>query len=326
MKKIFKIIGFVLLSIVSLFLILLLIFYKSDIPADTNHKKYFTAESQYIEIDGNKLHIRKVGKGFPVLLIHGSFSSLHTWEVWQKEFAQDFTTISVDLAGHGLTGPNHQEKYDTDYYADLLWKLVQELDYDSIALAGNSMGGQVAYKMTLLNPTMVNKLILLNSSGARIANDTAKFKDQNRFSVFSLINHPVFSKLMTSITPKFLFRMSLEQVYYDKSKITDEKIQMYYDLMLHEGNRKATLKRFSQRVPSEFEKLSQIQIPTLILWGEHDSWIPVEHAYRFDSILPKSELKIYKNAGHVPMEEIPLETAKDALEFLKSSLLNPKGT
>ncbi|MGJ3236283.1 alpha/beta fold hydrolase [Marivirga sp.] len=319
MKKLLKFLGISILGTIGIILILLIIFYKSDIPIEENQEKYFTEESQYIEINSNKLHIRQMGEGFPLLLIHGSFSSLHTWQSWQKNLAQDFRTISVDLPGHGLTGPNPEAQYNTDYYAHLLWKLMKKLNYDSIAIAGNSMGGQVAYKMALLEPEKVKKLILLNSSGARIANDTAKFKDQNNFSVFSLINHPVFSKLMTSITPKFLFKMSLEQVYYDKSKITEDKIQMYYDLMLHEGNRTATLKRFSQRAPSEFEKLAKIKIPSLIMWGEYDSWIPVEHAYRFDSILPNSTLKIYPNAGHVPMEEIPEETAKDAVEFLKAT-------
>jgi pimeloyl-ACP methyl ester carboxylesterase len=317
MKKVFKILGISLLSIMGILLILLLSFYKSDIPANQNHEKYFTNESQYIEIDSTKIHIRKMGKGFPVLLIHGSFSSLHTWEVWQQQLANEFMTISVDLPGHGLTGPNPQEQYDTDYYANLLWMLADQLHYDSIAIAGNSMGGQVAYKMALQNPDKVKKLILINSSGASLKADTADFKDQNTFSVFSLINHPIFSKLMTSITPKFLFEMSLEQVYYDKTKIKDQKIQLYYDLMLQEGNRAATLKRFKQRATSEFEKLADLKVPTLILWGKYDNWIPVSHAHRFDSILPNSTLKIYKDAGHVPMEEIPVKTAKDALEFLR---------
>jgi pimeloyl-ACP methyl ester carboxylesterase len=318
MKKILKILGGGLLAVLVLIVVLFFTFYKSDIPAEENHKKYFTAESQYIEIEGNKLHVRKMGQGLPILLIHGSFSSLHTWEKWQRKLSQNYTSIAIDLSGHGLSGPNPQEKYDTDYYAQLLWKLMRKLNFDTIAIAGNSMGGQVAYKMALLQPEKTKKLILLNSSGASITNDSVKFKDQNKFSVFSLINHPVFSKLLTRITPKFLFKMSLEQVYYDKSKITEDKIQMYYDLMLHEGNREATFKRFKQRVPAEFENLSNIHIPSMIIWGEHDSWIPVEHAYRFDSILPNSELKIYPNAGHVPMEEIPHETAKDAMEFLKN--------
>lgn len=317
MKRVFKIAGIILASLLGVLLILLLSFYKSDIPASENLEKYFTQESQYIEIDHNKIHIRKMGEGFPLLLIHGSFSSLHTWEVWQEQLSNDFTTLSIDLPGHGLTGSNPQQKYDTDFNASLLWKLMQKLEYDTIAIAGNSMGGQVAYKMALQNPEKVKKLILLNSSGAHLKADTANFKDQNKFSVFSLINHPIFSSLMTSITPKFLFEMSLEQVYYDKSKITEEKIQMYYDLMLHEGNRAATLQRFQQRAPSDFEKLDNLKLPTLILWGEHDSWIPVAHALRFESILPHAELKIYDDAGHVPMEEIPSKTAADALEFLK---------
>lgn len=318
MKKFFKILGIGILSLIGFLLIILISFYKTDIPANENHEKYFTDASQYMEIDSTKIHYKKMGTGLPVLLIHGSFSSLHTWEVWQEKLSNHFTTISVDLPGHGLTGPNPQAKYDTDYYANLLWEMMENLEYDSIALAGNSMGGQVAYKMALQKPHKVKKLILINSSGASLKKDSAEFKDENKLSVFTLINHPVFSKLMTRITPKFLFEMSLEQVYYDNSKITQDRIQMYYDLMLQEGNRQATLQRFNQRAPSEFEKLKNLNVPTLILWGLHDSWISVSHAHRFDSIIPNSYLKIYDDAGHVPMEEIPNKTADDALAFLKN--------
>jgi pimeloyl-ACP methyl ester carboxylesterase len=233
--------------------------------------------------------------------------------------SKDFTTISIDLPGHGLTGPNSQARYDTDFYASLLWKLVDYFKYDSIAIAGNSMGGQVAYKMALQRPKNVKKLILLNSSGASLQADTADFKDENKFSVFSLINHPIFSHLMTTITPKFLFEMSLKQVYFDQSKITEEKIQMYYDLMLHEGNRAATLQRFNQKAPSEFDQLNNLKSHSLILWGKHDNWIPVSHAHRFESILQNSLLKIYNDAGHVPMEEIPYKTVNDAMEFLREN-------
>jgi pimeloyl-ACP methyl ester carboxylesterase len=121
---------------------------------------------------------------------------------------------------------------------------------------------------------------------------------------------------MTSITPKFLFEMSLKQVYYDESKISDDKIQIYYDLLLHEGNRQATLDRFSQKSPDRFQELQNLNIPTLIIWGKHDAWIPVSHAYQFEQILPDRKLIIYDNAGHVPMEEIPYQTVKDVSIFL----------
>ncbi|SMG12726.1 Pimeloyl-ACP methyl ester carboxylesterase [Marivirga sericea] len=317
MRKFFKILGISITIILAVLVILILSFYKSDIQQSENHEKYFTTQSEYIEIDSNRLHVRIMGKGAPVLLIHGSFSSLHTWEIWQENLKNNFTTISVDLPGHGLTGPNPQGQYDTDYYAQILWQLIDKLDYDTIAIAGNSMGGQVAYKMALDIPQKVRQLILLNASGASMKADTADFKDENSFSVFSLLNHPVFSRLMTSMTPKFLFTMSMKQVYSDESKVTDHKIQRYYDLMLQTGNRQATLLRFKQRTPARFNELSSLRCPVLIMWGEHDNWIPVAHAYRFDRILPNSKLKVYPNAGHVPMEEIPLETASDAFSFLK---------
>ncbi|WNB16956.1 alpha/beta fold hydrolase [Marivirga arenosa] len=314
MQKTLKIITYIIIVTIALIIVVLAFFYKSDIPTTVNEEKYFTEESRYITVDQNKLHIRITGQGPALLLIHGSFSSLHTWEVWQRNLENDFTTISVDLPGHGLTGANPQNLYTTDYYSDLLWKLVDQLNYESISIAGNSMGGQVAYKMALMNPNKVKQLILLNSSGVR--NQKRVIKTNDGFSVFDLINNPISAQLMKKVTPKFLVKMSLKQVYYDHSKFNESKLERYYDLLLNEGNREATMVRFQQKSDSRFEELSNLEIPTLIIWGEHDNWIPVENAYKFNKIIPNSTLKIYENTGHVPMEEIPLETSQLAKEFI----------
>jgi len=127
--------------------------------------------------------------------------------------------------------------------------------------------------------------------------------------------HPVFSKLLLSCTPKFLFAMNMKQVYGDDSKVTDEVTTRYYELMLREGNRQATLDRLSQPRNSniQFERLT---MPTLILWGAEDTWIPLAQGKRLQQALPGSNLMILDGVGHVPMEESPTETVSEYLSFL----------
>jgi pimeloyl-ACP methyl ester carboxylesterase len=109
--------------------------------------------------------------------------------------------------------------------------------------------------------------------------------------------------------------MNMKQVYGDDSKVTDEVTTRYYELMLREGNRQATLDRLSQPRNSniQFERLT---MPTLILWGAEDTWIPVAQGKRLQQALPGANLVILDGVGHVPMEESPTETVAEYLSFL----------
>jgi pimeloyl-ACP methyl ester carboxylesterase len=311
-RKVFKIGLFIVIAL----FILLISGYRSDIKVEDLEQEYFTAESQYIEVMDAKLHIRKQGNGEPIFLIHGSFASLHTWNSWEVELAKAFTTISVDLPGHGLTGPNKNEIYTTDYYADLIFALADSLQIDSFYVAGNSMGGTVAWKMALKNPARIKKLILIDAAGYTNASNN---KPVNKPFIFRLLDNKVIASLFLKITPRFMFSLNLKQVYGNHEKITEEQIDRYYNLMLRDGNREATLKRLQHMGKNLQDSISYITTPTLILWGEKDAWIPVAHAYRFNSEIKGSELIVYKNAGHVPMEEIPLETLIPARIFLKGN-------
>ena len=122
--------------------------------------------------------------------------------------------------------------------------------------------------------------------------------------------------------------MNMKEVYGDESKIGLETTDRYFDLMLREGNRQATLDRLSTPRNSNisFERLT---MPTLILWGRKDSWIPVSQAYVLEKTIPGSNLVIFDQAGHVPMEEIPTESVAEYLAFLgvevrKNYLESPK--
>jgi pimeloyl-ACP methyl ester carboxylesterase len=123
---------------------------------------------------------------------------------------------------------------------------------------------------------------------------------------FKLAQIPVLNKLLTYITPKVLVRKSLEDVYGDKKKVTDELVEQYFSLLLRTGNRKALIDRMRMGFgTNEAEKIKLIKVPTLIVWGESDQLIPVDDAKLFQQAIAGSKVVIFKGVGHVPMEEVP---------------------
>lgn len=298
----------------------LVLSYRSELDADELVKKYSDENSHFLDIDGVKVHVKVKGEGEPIFLIHGSFSSLHTWEAWEKELNAYFMTVSMDLPGHGLTGPDPKMRYGVEEYASLVFKIADQLGIGEFHVAGNSMGGGVALKMASDQPDRILTLNLIDSSGANLIldqdnKDKASQNNNSGALIFKIANHPVLNKLMLKCTPEFVFKLNLKQVYFDDSKIKDEQIRRYYELMRRGGNRKATLDRLTTRKPYQVE-FDQINMPVLIMWGAQDEWIPLSQGEKLAHIIQGSILKVFDQAGHVPMEEIPTETVVEYLSFL----------
>lgn len=317
-KRIGKVFG-VLLLLVVLFLASL---YRQDISPDEVNSKYLTPESQFIEVGGIRVHVRIKGQGEPIFLLHGSFASLHTWEPWQQELSPYYQTISLDFPGHGLTGPDSLKRYSTKDYSQLVYELAQKLNLQEYHLAGNSMGGGVALQHASDYPGNVLSLNLIDAAGAtaperKTVDSTAQRKTSSGGAwIFQVARHPLFSKLLLSCTPKFLFELNMKQVYGDDAKVTEEVTTRYYELLLREGNRRATLDRLSMPRKGNSIQFERLTMPTLILWGALDTWIPLSQGRRLQQLIPGANLVVFDTAGHVPMEEIPTETVAEYLSFL----------
>lgn len=320
MKKIFLSIGKFLGALFLLVLILLALSYRPDISLEKLKPDYSDSNSYFIKANGLEVHVKVKGEGEPIFLIHGSFSSLHTWEAWEKELSRHFMTISMDLPGHGLTGPDPNGAYGIGDYADLLLQIADELGIDEFHVAGNSMGGGVALKMASDNPERILSLNLIDSSGAPMAVRSSAENHRPRSNssgalIFKVVQNPLFNKLLLKCTPKLLFKWNMQQVYFDRGKITDEQITRYYKMMRREGNRRATVDRLTSRRPYQVD-FDRLNMPVLIMWGAQDNWIPLSQGERLQQAIPGSTLKVFENAGHVPMEEIPTETVIEYLNFL----------
>lgn len=281
--------------------------YHSGIPVSELKAKYANQESQFMDIEGMEVHYRDEGQGPALLLLHGTGASLHTWDAWAEQLQLDFRVIRMDLPAYGLTGPHPKGLYESGNYLAVIHEFLEKLRVDSVYIAGNSFGGALAWQYAYKYPEQVKKLVLLDPSG---------FAQDELPRIIKLARNPLLQPLVKYITPKILISNSLESAYHDPSKINQELINRYYEMALREGNRQAFVDRASGSFVDETAKLTAITTPTLILWGESDSWIPLENAYKFNQVLVNSQLITYPEAGHIPMEEIPEKTAKDARNFL----------
>jgi pimeloyl-ACP methyl ester carboxylesterase len=283
--------------------------FRLDIPVDDLKPRYATGPSRFVELDGLAVHYRDQGpRGAPaLLLLHGSAASLHTWEGWEARLKNEFRVVSVDLPAHGLTGPWPKDgDYSLDAYARFVDRFADRIGLQRFALAGNSMGGTIAWTYAGRHPQRVEKLILLDAAGYPRA-DTQRF--------FGLARLPASEFLLRWFAPRFVVAMTVRSVHADAAKVDDALIDRYRDLVLREGNRAATMARLKAFKP-DLALLRKLDMPVLVMWGGKDRIVLPAEAFRFHNDIRDATLKIYADLGHVPMEEDPERTAADARKFL----------
>jgi len=220
----------------------------------------------------------------------------------------------MDLPGFGLTGPymNERTQYSSENYATFVIQVLNHLKLDRVTLAGNSLGGKVAWRTAALYPERVSRLILVDSVGYPA---TPKHVPIG----FKLAKYPTMSPILNRILPRSVVEKSVLSVYADNSKVNDALIERYYELTLRQGNRQALSRRLNETDnDSDQAQIKQLDIPTLILWGAKDDLIPVENATLFHRDIRNSQLEIFDNLGHVPHEEDPLATVDVVKQFLIS--------
>jgi pimeloyl-ACP methyl ester carboxylesterase len=314
--------GGVILAILLLALgIALALMRVDDIPIATLRAKYGSPASQYIELaPGTVIHLRDEGPrdGFPVVLLHGSNASLHTWQPWVDRLARRYRVIRFDFPGQGLSGPVPGADYSSAAYVAITEKVVAHLGLQRFALGGNSMGGGVAWRYTGAHPDQVAALILIDSAGQPNA------KGSRPPIGFRIVRMPVLRDLATSITPRSLIESSLHQTASVQSIVTPAMVDRYWELLRYPGNREATLQRFAAYGPQDDSALlKNITAPTVIIWGRDDELIPVSSAAWFNSQLPNSRVTILEHVGHIPMEEAPDRSLAPALPLLEKASAAP---
>ncbi len=315
MQKVKKLLTIWLIVAVASIILMIIFFGKSDIPLDELKAKYADASSQFLTLQGMEVHYRDEGNPqdtLPLVLLHGTSSSLHTYDEWTKALTPSRRVIRMDLPAFGLTGPHPLRDYSMERYAEFVKEFLDALNIQTCILGGNSLGGNITWNFALKYPERAKKLILIDASGYPIRPESVPI-------AFKLANTPIANKLLTFITPRFMAEASVMNVYADKNKVTDELVDRYFELTLRKGNRQGLVDRMTMPIDhSAHLKIPTIAQPTLLLWGEQDYLVPIESAYRFQEDLPYDTLVILPNLGHVPMEEDPVKSLEPVLDFINN--------
>jgi pimeloyl-ACP methyl ester carboxylesterase len=312
MKKFIQYIGIGILSILVLVIVAIIALAEGDKKIEALLPKYANNESKFIPVLGMQVHYRVEGlvaDTVPLVLIHGTSASLHTWDSLTLLLKDKKKIIRFDLPAFGLTGPNKENTYNADVYNIFVDSVLEALHVKSCIIAGNSLGGSIAWHYALYNKSRVQQLILLDASGYPKKNEKGSLG-------FKIASMPIINNLLLWVTPKFLVKKSLEGVFVDKQKINEESINRYHDLLLREGNRKAALSIFKAGFTPNPAPIKTINIPTLIIWGDQDQLINVSNATLFNKDIKGSKLVVLQNVGHTPMEETPTKVAAAISSFL----------
>ena len=288
-----------------------------DRPVETLVARWAPAPSDFIEVKGQLVHLRDEGPRddpLPIVLVHGTSASLHTWEGWARALKAQRRVISFDLPGFGLTGPfggqYAEDNYHGDTYARFVLDLLDALKINRVVMAGNSLGGEVAWRTAYLAPERVAALVLVDAAGP-------PFTPQSIPLGFQLARLPVVNRLSQWVLPRSLVQDSVVSVYGDPAKVTDALVDRYYELTLREGNRRALTQRIQQIVNGEHaERIATLKQPTLILWGGRDRLIPPVVGRQFQQQIQGSQLVVFDELGHVPQEEDPQRTLVPVKAFL----------
>jgi pimeloyl-ACP methyl ester carboxylesterase len=268
--------------------------------------------SDFLELDGQLVHYRDQGPSsdpLPLVLIHGTSASLHTWEGWVAELSPTRRVISFDLPGFGLTGPNSDGDYHDARYVVFVRNLLARLGVGRAIVAGNSLGGEIAWQLALADPGRVAGLILVDAGGY-------PFEPESIPLGFRIARIPVLREGMRWILPRRTIEESVLNVYGDPTHVSAALVDRYYELTLREGNRVALMQRMDQLAPGPVERLSEIKVPTLILWGGRDRLIPPPWGEAFKRAIPNSRLVVFPKLGHVPQEEDPAATLAALRDWL----------
>jgi pimeloyl-ACP methyl ester carboxylesterase len=282
---------------------------RSDIPLADLKARWATAPSRFLPVDGMNVHYRDEGSGPAIVLVHGTSASLHTWDGWAASLRSAHRVVRLDLPAFGLTGPNPSRNYSIDAYVSFLAHFAERAGVGRFVLAGNSLGGNIAWNYALKHPAQVRGLILVDAGGYPLSSTSAPL-------AFRAATWPILPDLLVRLDPRRLVEDGLKKSYGDPSRIRPEVLDRYHELALGPGNRDAFIDRMRTPRPDESAHIREIKTPTLVLWGALDRLVDPEAARRFGRDISGSRLIVYADLGHIPMEEDPERTVADVKRFI----------
>jgi len=245
---------------------------------------------RWIRAGGIKTHYITSGNGEAVILLHGAaagFSAIHNWRNSMGPLAEaGFCVYALEIVGFGLTDkPEDGNTFEAK--VQHVKDFIDVLCLDKVNLVGNSMGGRISLEVALDWPERVRRMVLMGSGGIRMEPT------------------PSFRQLFSYTPSKEKMKQIVESFCYDPSLVTDEMVELKYQMSLLPGAQEAYgafMKKLSDReyIARSYlgDKLPNIKTPTLLIWGKQDRILPLEQGEKMASLLPNARLEIIDRCGH----------------------------
>lgn len=274
-----------------------------------------SASSRFISLGDVRVHYRSEGRGPALVLLHGLMSCLRVWDGWVDELAPHYRVIRLDLPGFGASSPPAGQDYSLAYTLELLEELRARLDLDRFHLAGNDLGGFLAWLYAAQHPERVDKLILLDPLG--YPNELPPFV---RVSAW-----PMLSEVLGTLGAHLVLAHYLRAAYGDPAIADQPSVARQRELLERASNRRALRETCRQLREHERDHklrraMRRLRAETLLMWGERDLLLAPSGLEAWRRDLPTASVRLYAGAGHMPMEELPVLTARDAHGFLSGEL------
>ena len=263
------------------------------------------------------LHVRTVGKGPAVILLHGFAANSATWRYLVPELAKYHAVHMLDLKGFGESPKPDDNAYSIYDQAQLVIDFIKEKQFKQISIVGHSYGGGVALVSSLYlsrqYPGILKQLILI---------DSIAYEQETPFFI-NMLATPFLGELVAYTWPtSWQVNNVLKKAYFNDELITDEMIRIYSEPLNKAGAKNAMLTTAKQILPADLNKFSrqynQIKATTKIIWGDNDEITPLKSALKLHQAIENSSLSIINKCGHIPHEECPEKTIPIIVDFLKN--------
>lgn len=255
------------------------------------------------------------GSRFTLVLIHGFGATLETWSDIYPLLTDKYSVVRVDLKGAGFSSKPKDSHYSPTDQARILTHFIRKVGLTNVVLVGHSLGGGIAlvthFELTDSGQDSPKGLVLIDSAG---------YLQKLPFFV-AAVRNPITRIISDLMPPDVRACYVLRRIFRVKERITPDRVHRYAFFLDRPGSRCALRQTARQILSSDVETLASrlptMTVPTLILWGENDSVIPLNNAYRFQTDIHNSQLVVLSDTGHMPQEERPVETFEAMDNFLR---------
>jgi pimeloyl-ACP methyl ester carboxylesterase len=278
-------------------------------------------EIRELTIHDQRITYRTAGEGPVLLLIHGMAGSASTWRQVMPGLSSRFTVVAPDLLGHGRSDKPLGD-YSLGAFASSLRDLLVALGHERATVVGQSLGGGVAMQFSYQYPERCERLVLVGSGGlGREVNPLLRW--------LSLPGSDAVLRLACAAPIRGAIERVgglAERIGFQPAPVVAELWRSYSSLA-DDATRRAFLRTLRAVVDPRGQAVSAAnrlhlatEMPTLIVWGDADPIIPVEHAHAAHASIPGSRLEIFEGVGHYPHCEAPERFVEILTEFIEATV------